>query len=282
MERFSAYLGAVLEGIAEGVLLTDAEGRVVHANRALGEILGIDAERLVGSARSAFLRDVADRFVDRARFLEATRDGRLEPFRADVELIAPRRRLLRWSAHPAHGGSGHAEIVADVTAETVLRSEREVLARIDPITGLGNRRAMEESIEREVARASRSGSRLSMVNFRVDRIDRLGPGPERQAALRAVARIVVRALRGSDVASLWDDGEVVALLPATGAVGARALAERVRAQVERLGEDERYGVTVSCGVAELHDGERGVDAVERARARARDAQQHGGNRLAVL
>jgi diguanylate cyclase (GGDEF)-like protein len=282
MERLSAYLGAVLEGVAEGVLLTDAEGRVVHANRALGEILAIEVERLIGTARNALVREIADRSGDRGKFLEAVREARVEPFRADVELIAPRRRLLRWSAHAAHGGSGHAEIVADVSAETELRREREVLARIDPVTGLGNRRAMEESIEREVARSSRSGSRLSMVDFRVDRIERLGPGPSRQAAMRAVARIVVRALRGSDVASLWDDGEIVALLPATGAVGARALAERVRAQVEKLADDERQGVTVSCGVAELHDGERGVDAVERARNRARDAQQHGGNRLAML
>jgi GGDEF domain-containing protein len=81
------------------------------------------------------------------------------------------------------------------------------------------------------------------------------------------------------VAALWAEGDIVALLPATGAVGARSLAERVRAQVERLRPDEGHGVRVSCGVAELHDGEKGIDAVERAGSGAADAQRQGGNRL---
>src|SRR5258705_10734711 len=100
-----AYLGAVLEGVADGVLLFAPDGRLLRANRAFGDLVGTDGERLIGADRGALLRELAPQFAEPSAFLDATRAASTsaEPFRAEFELARPRRRNLRWSATAPHG-----------------------------------------------------------------------------------------------------------------------------------------------------------------------------------
>jgi diguanylate cyclase (GGDEF)-like protein len=174
-------------------------------------------------------------------------------------------------------------VLTDLTADRELLREREQLARTDPVTGLMNRRAAEEVLEREASRAQRFGSRISVALIDLDHFKQVNDRHGHAAgdeALRATAQVITAAMRGVDVAARWGGDELVAILPATGLEGARSFAERVRAAVERLGPGVMHGATLSIGVAELQPGEDWSDAVRRADARLYEAKDAGRNRVA--
>ncbi len=238
-----SYLSAVLDNIDNGVFLLDAERKVVFANQALADMFAVTPDSLIGRHRDELVREAAQQSSDPDEFLRRLRTATSGPYalRGEFEMERPRRRFVRWTSKPVQLGEGigHLAVLTDVTAEMDLQREREQLARTDPVTGLINRRAAEEVLEREASRAQRFGSRISVALVDLDHFkqvnDRHGhlAGDE---ALRAVAQIITAAMRGVDAASRWGGDELLAILPATGLEGARSFGERVRAAVERLEE----------------------------------------------
>ena len=206
--------------------------------------------------------------------------------RCEFELQRPHRRVVRWVNKPVQlngeGQVGHLGIVTDITAQADLIHERETLARTDSLTGLANRRGGEEALQREVSRAERGGMRLAVALFDIDGFKKVNDERGHAAgddALRAVARVLIGAVRGADLVVRWGADELLAVLPSTGLEGARSLAERVRAQVEALTDKDFAPVTLSAGVAEVGQGEDEGQALARADARLYEAKSEGRNRV---
>jgi diguanylate cyclase (GGDEF)-like protein len=274
-------LATVLAHLDSGVALVDAGGRLVHGNAALAEMCDLDPSRLAGMRRA----DLADALVglaaDGAEVARRLRVGEGSyAAREELELLRPRRRVLRWVARPLRLGDalGQLEIFDDITAEVDLARERELLARTDWLTGLVNRRGGEEAIAREVARARRLGTTLCFALFDVDRFKQVNDAhghPVGDEVLKAVAQVLHTAVRASDLTARWGGDELLVVLPAITEVGARVFAERVRKRVAALD----VGVTVSCGVAELGRFEDAGAAISRADQRLYEAKAEGKNRV---
>ncbi|ACJ00790.1 sensor domain-containing diguanylate cyclase [Rhodospirillum centenum] len=134
-----------------------------------------------------------------------------------------------------------------------LRLEEE--ARIDPLTGLANRRRLEEQADLEVERARRFGRPLSVLMLDLDHFKRVNDehGHARgDALMSALATLCRRALRQTDLFARAGGDEFVALLPETALDDATTLAERLRTLVEAeplLRGPVPVGATVSIGVA---------------------------------
>ncbi len=149
------------------------------------------------------------------------------------------------------------EAFALLAAFTVQRVQRdgevERLALTDYVTGLLNRRALEEAAEREFSRASRHSRPIAMMALHVD------PYPdlcleERQLAdeaLRMAARLMHQSCRKEDVLGRREGGEFLFILPETTKVGALLVAERLRADIARLALPAGRNLSVSVGVATL-------------------------------
>ena len=282
-----SYLTAVLDHIDNGVFLLDPQRKVVFANQALSEMFGIPLESLLGRHRDEVVREAAQQSSDPDDFLRRLRVSPEGAYalRGEFEMERPRRRFLRWVSRPVELGEGVGQltVLTDLTADRDLMRERDHLARTDPITGLMNRRAAEEVLEREASRARRFGSRMSLALIDLDHFklvnDRHGHAAGDEA-LRATAQILTSAMRGVDVTARWGGDELLSILPATGLDGARSFAERVRAAVEKLPPEVMHGATLSVGVAELQPGEDWEDAVRRADARLYEAKDAGRNRVA--
>jgi diguanylate cyclase (GGDEF)-like protein len=118
------------------------------------------------------------------------------------------------------------------------RARREAESRNDALTGLGNRRAYDERLAREVARSGRHGHALAVVLLDVQSAD--------DQALRGVAE-VLRGLRRSDECFRIGDDQFAVLLPDTDALGAAFVAERVCTRIA-----ETAGVAANAGLAEMH------------------------------
>lgn len=280
-----SHLVSVLSHLDSGVALVDAHHRLLYGNAALGQMSDLVPSRMAGMPRKTFVDAVAQLASDPAEVKRRlTVVAGLYACRAEIELSRPRRRVMRWLARPLRLGSdiGQLEVFEDITAEVDLARERELLARTDWLTGLINRRGGEEAIAREVARARRLGSSLCFALFDVDRfklVNDVHGHPVGDVVLREVARVLLGAVRASDLAVRWGGDELLTVLPAVPESGARVFAERVRKRVAALEIPGAPSVTVSCGVAEMGKYENVGAAVARADARLYEAKAEGRNRV---
>ena len=137
--------------------------------------------------------------------------------------------------------------------------EMEKQATSDALTGLANRRLLEETLKTEWARAARSGEPLALLTIDVDHFksynDRFGH-PAGDACLRKIAQTVLAMEhRPTDMLARYGGEEFLYLLPGTSLEDAERIAELIRTQVENLKGDpeiaEGSAVSVSIGCAAL-------------------------------
>jgi len=148
------------------------------------------------------------------------------------------------------------------------RDGADRLARVDALTGLGNRRALEEGVARAAATARRTDRPLAVIFADVDGFKGVNDGwghHAGDAALRDVAEVFAASVRVPDPCFRWGGDELVALLPGTSLGEAEEIAARVRDRVHarcRRPDGAALGLTVGC--AALRDGETGDEMVARA------------------
>lgn len=182
------------------------------------------------------------------------------------------------------------ELVARVAAAARtarLRTEVRELARTDPLTGLFNRRFLDDHLAKASSLARRLRTPLSILMIDIDRTRRINDEHGRAAGdevLAGVAHRVLRALRGEDVAGRWSGEEYIVLLPATSADGAWTLAERIRSSVcdepMTISGAGDVIVTVSIGCAEGF-GDDVEDQLRRVHRALDEAKTAGRNRVVV-
>lgn len=160
------------------------------------------------------------------------------------------------------------------------------LAERDPLTGLFNRRALEERARREVLLAQRTGRPLSLILFDVDDFKAINDTHGHKAGdrvLQALARAIGQDVRGHDMVARYGGEEFLVLLPDTGGDRAAELAERLRQALRGLELSENgqpVPVAASFGVAALGEPEEEWDGLVVAADRALyRAKQAGKNRV---
>jgi len=173
-------------------------------------------------------------------------------------------------------------LVAGAFAYRVV-AQREVLAGLatrDTLTGVGNRRSLEHKLKEVVAAHERRGGPVSLILFDVDHFkkinDQLG---HRQGddVLVQLSRIIGDRIRLTDALYRFGGDEFVLVLTDTDCETALAFSESLRELVE--GSLPRIGppVTISLGVAQLHEGETGDAWLQRADVALYQAKTGGRN-----
>jgi diguanylate cyclase (GGDEF)-like protein len=159
------------------------------------------------------------------------------------------------------------------------------LSATDGLTGIGNRRAFDQALEKEVGRAARDGQEVSLIMIDVDHFklynDHYGH-PAGDDCLRQVAAMLDRCLRRPpDIVARVGGEEFAALLPDTDASGARDVAERIRRELRHAGIPHAASsvglVTISIGVSTLlpAPGENGQTLLAQADEALYRAKQSG-------
>lgn len=186
--------------------------------------------------------------------------------------------------------------VDERTQQLALANERlEQLSVTDPLTGLANRRRLEETLQAEWQRAQRMRTPLSLAMVDIDHFkqynDRYGHR-EGDRCLQRVATQLGRNVRDTDLVARFGGEEFAIVMPDTDPGAAHEVAERVRLAISDLAEPLTTDqvVTASVGVATLHDVARygtdqlaerqGTDQlVERADSALYEAKRAGRNRV---
>lgn len=245
-----------------GILVLDADtGVVVDVNPAVCGILGYDSEEMLDQplwSIPAFKNAAATKqsFSDLVRQPHVryedlpleTKDGQIRHIElVSTVFIAESKQFVQCVIHDitARVQQEHAdgERAEQERLTNSLRARRTAHAEThDQATGLVNRWYLEETLLRELHRAKRAKTLLTVSVLMADGGEDLS-----EAMLREVGRVVREHLRKSDMASRYTDREFVLVLPESAPEAAAERIEQIRAQVRSL---------------ELHHGDQRLDAPE--------------------
>ncbi|MFA7632101.1 MAG: GGDEF domain-containing protein [Thiohalomonadaceae bacterium] len=164
--------------------------------------------------------------------------------------------------------------------------EARLSAHRDHLTGVPNRAALDEQLQREVTHAQRHQQALSLLVIDIDRFKKINDRHGHLAGdmvLRSVAQLIKKGLREDDLLFRYGGEEFVALLQATSTDGAAIVAERIRSLINAAictYGDKTIKVTVSIGMATLAR-ESSDKLFERADQALYTAKQQGRNQVQV-
>jgi diguanylate cyclase (GGDEF)-like protein/PAS domain S-box-containing protein len=149
-------------------------------------------------------------------------------------------------------------VMRDISERKALEEKLSALSFTDALTGLSNRRAFDEDLEREWLRTLRDGSHMSLLLLDVDLFKEFNDLYGHQVGddcLRAIAAAIRYTVRATDLASRYGGEEIAIILPSSDTPGAVETAEKVRVAVEGLkiphARNPHGGgwITASIGVA---------------------------------
>ncbi len=145
-----------------------------------------------------------------------------------------------------------ADSMSLALSNIALREKLRTQALRDPLTGLYNRRYMEDALERYISLNERTGSATSVLMIDLDSFKRLNDEhghAKGDAVLRDVAAQLVTALRPSDVVARYGGEELIVILPSCGLEDAAVKAEMLRQRIEGLSDAHGAQISASLGVA---------------------------------
>lgn len=278
-----ARYDAIVRHSPDGICNLSLEGVVARTNVAFERLTEWSGQEWLGKSLIDVVhqddRKLAVQSIRRAAAGEA-------PLPVDARMATKSGGQIvgRITAAPVFYHNKPVALLATIRDVTQIRNievvQREV-ARTDHLTGLTNRRGAEEAIAREVARATRENSSVGFAMFDLDHFKTVNDSYGHEAgdaALRAVAKVLLATLRASDVAGRWGGEELIAILPRTSLEGTRQIAERVRDGVEKL-EGLASKLTISAGTAEWTRGQDVPVVLARADRKLYDAKAAGRNRV---
>ncbi|MDX2194614.1 MAG: diguanylate cyclase [Gemmatimonadales bacterium] len=178
-----------------------------------------------------------------------------------------------------------------ITTALVLRTqELRLLSAMDRLTGLYNRGHFDERFAGEMARALRNGAPLSVAMLDLDHFKRFNDTfghAAGDAVLQALAAVLRRTLRRSDIIARYGGEEFVVALPDTSPEAATEAMQKVRRAVAELAVPTRRGtiagaLTISIGIASFPaDGDAAAQVLEEADTRLFAAKAGGRNLVAA-
>jgi diguanylate cyclase (GGDEF)-like protein/PAS domain S-box-containing protein len=254
------------------IVITDLKGTIEFANPAFERITGYTCAEAIGQSSNIvksgqtppevyakLWQTITQGEVWRGELLNKKKNGE---FYWEKASISPVRNPFGQITH-------YVAVKEDVTeikqAEQELRRYVAEIERLqeklreqairDPLTGAFNRRYLIETLDRELAHASRHGSPISLVMIDADHFKNINDTFGHQAgdlALQRLVQLIERHTRKSDVVCRYGGEEFVVLLPETAPEDAYRRAEewRLAFAAERIEfNGQTFQVTISLGVA---------------------------------
>jgi diguanylate cyclase (GGDEF)-like protein len=168
------------------------------------------------------------------------------------------RQWAPWLVWGAFAGAGLAA-VGLLRRLSRARAEASATAHTDALTGLPNRRAMQEILDRAAAQATRRSQPLSVLLIDLDHFKRVNDNYGHKAGdgvLQSTAEALRVSTRSEDAAGRWGGEEFIVVLPQTDLDGALLVAERIRRAIRNgttISGERSITVTASVGLATLVD-----------------------------
>lgn len=289
----------ILNTLYDGVYVCDTDRRVNFWNQAAERITGFSRDEVIGH----FCRDNILMHVDEnGRSLCKT----MCPMAATIKDGLPRTAevflhhkdghrvpvAIRVTPIKENGGEvvGVVEVFSDGTPNIEFKRRLETLeklALIDSLTGLPNRRYMEDNILSRQAELDRLGWSFGLLFMDIDHFKHVNDNYGHQLGdmvLQTVSRTLERNTRPYDVVGRWGGEEFLAVVVNVDPEGLWAVAERFRALVKRStvsGPQGPVSVTISIGASMAEKDDTLETLVKRADANMYQSKKQGRDRVSL-
>lgn len=282
IQGFNRLSLEVTEELYRRHVVDRAEEAVIQAKVALTNV--IDRTHSSVDAASNDTTQFDSRLADLGRKVQDTPDP------ADVGAIVvdmgAEVRRMRSSLEALNNQLESSRRDIDLLTSELRRARDD--SYLDPLTGVANRRALDEALLEQCRLAHEQAHDLCVIMVDIDHFKQVNDRAGHLAGdrvIRAIAQRLQASVKRQDVVARFGGEEFTLVLPATPLPGALTLAERLRADIERTTVVEGAGsgparrVTVSLGVAQLRQGEAPESLLGRADKALYVSKQSGRNRV---
>ena len=275
LNRERDKLKTIIGSATEGIVVTDAGGAIVLVNDAATEFLGKSDDEI---RASGFLGLFGDPVLV-AKCIETA-------VPQDIEFNG---RLLQTHVSEIRANDGHVigstALMRDITQTKELEAELRRRSTTDALTGLFNRRFLDQALEVEFARAQRTHGCVSVIMFDIDHFKKFNDThghDQGDRVLQMVSACLRSTVRSFDFPCRYGGEEYVGILPGLPAAEAAEMAERLRVKVAET-EIDGLHVFISIGVATFPDLaiEKAESLIETADSALYRAKESGRNRVVV-
>jgi diguanylate cyclase (GGDEF)-like protein/PAS domain S-box-containing protein len=307
VEQYSRLQRVALESASEGIVITDATGKIEWANPAFTTLTGYELEGIVGKnprfLKSGmmgldFYRTLWNTILDGEKWSgelwNLKKDGNMyceemhiAPVRAADETISNFVAVKHDITERKH-----AEQAADRAQEGLVLLNKELkeanaqilkISQTDSLTGLANRRTIDERMRYETARADRLGCAFSVILGDLDHFKSINDEHGHlvgDRVLVAAARVLAAQSRPYDLPARFGGEEFIVLLPESTMAEAMTIAQRIRTAISGVAVPElTRPITMSLGISTWGHGDTIGALVGRADAALYLAKRRGRNRV---
>lgn len=268
---------AVIDSLAEGVLVEDRDGRVVAWNDSALRILGLSDEQAKGEVPRASRWRITDDsdtpLLPSALPVALARQGeRVDGARLRVHHDDGSARDLSINARPMYADDfddrpGGVMTFTDVTIQRAAERQLRFLTERDELTGLLNRRGFMESVRARLAACQESGERCAMLYGDLDRFKSINDTFGHAAgdeALREMAEVLTNVFRSDDLVARLGGDEFTVFVRGVGPAEIEGILERMETQLaaanaERATRGAPWVLAASFGAAYYEEGNLSVN-----------------------
>lgn len=283
LRKTKDYLESLLDTSLDTVITSDTSHLINYANRGAGETLGHLWFSLVGCHVADI---IAGGGSELGKIIALLEKG---PIRnREMCLIAADRRQIPVIASVSRLMDPEGRVLStlfickDMTQQKELERELKELTIKDSLTSLYNQRYFFERLDAELERSRRQYYSLSLLLFDVDNFKTYNDEHghlEGDKVLMAIGEVVRDGIRDHvDTGYRYGGDEFVVILPETGKLQAKQIAERIRASFEAR---HFGGCTLSVGIMTSRGGATARELVRLADTMMYDAKRSGGNRVYI-
>ena len=274
---------AIIQTTSDGFKICDASGKILEANDSYCRMIGynlnelktmniadieaIENPEMVAAHISKIIKSGSDSFI--------TRHKRKNGAEIDVEVTI---------TYLDDRGGQFYSFVRDITERKKLEAELVRAATHDSLTGILNRKSLEEKIESEVERAKRYGNIFSLIMFDVDDFKHINDTLGHHAGdgvLQGISEVVNQSIRILDAVGRWGGEEFMILLSETNASEAAKVAEKLRLTLASHRTGEAVHVTASFGITSYQLNDTLDTILKRVDDLMYLAKNSGKNRIAL-
>jgi diguanylate cyclase (GGDEF)-like protein/PAS domain S-box-containing protein len=306
-EQYSRLQRVALEAASEAIVITDASGSIEWANQAFTALTGYALEEVLGVNPRILKSGMMDRKFYKllwSTILKGEKwSGELWNLRKDGNVyceemhIAPVRAVnesisnfvaVKHDITERKEAEAEAERAKEglVTLNKELRAANESILKIsqtDALTGLANRRTIDQRMHQEMARAERLGCSFSVILGDLDHFKSINDEFGHlvgDRVLVAVAAILGKQARPYDLPARFGGEEFMVLLPESTLADAMTIAQRIRSAIYEVvvpGMERR--ITMSLGISTWGHGDTSGGLIGRADVALYQAKRRGRNRV---
>ncbi len=303
---------AALNAAANAIVITDREGKCIWVNPAFTLVSGYSSEEMIGQKLSKLKSGVQDETFYRelwqtilggevwhGEIVNKNKSGQLyieemtiAPVRNDhneiTHFIAIKQDISKRKQIEVNLQDANHRLKFQMNEIQKLKEELQVQVIRDSLTGLYNRRFLEESLDREIAHARRDGKSMCIAMIDVDNFKSFNDRYGHKAGdmiLKSLGDILQANTRKSDVSCRYGGEEFVVVMPNATTDGARRRAQQWRKAFQLLQNSfngQELQATISVGLASFpehgKDGENVLNAADKA---LYESKRRGKNRVTV-